>query len=323
MRRRDFITLVSGVAAAWPLAARAQSAGILRVGMVAAQPRSSAPYMAFLQRLTELGYQQGKNLAFEFIQAMTSEDYFLGNRELVTRGVNILMAAGPEVALKAAMADTDKLPIVMLAIDYDPITLGYLTSLARPTGNVSGIFLEQIELTTKRLQVVKDIFPDLRAATVFWDWISADQFRAMQSAAPALGVRLFGSELGDQPYDYESALDRAPSDYRGWLFVMTSPFVFRDRARLAEFALRHRAASVFAFREWIDAGGLLSYGPSINGMYRRAADYVHRIARGAKPSDLPIERPTKFEFVLNLKTAKEIGLAAPPALLLRADEVIE
>jgi putative ABC transport system substrate-binding protein len=167
------------------------------------------------------------------------------------------------------------------------------------------------------------MFPDLRAATVFWDWISADQFQAMQSAAPALGVQLFGSELREQPYDYEKALAQAPSDYRGWLFVMTSPFLFRDRARLGEFALQHRVASVFAFREWVDADGLLSYGPSINGMYRRAADYVDRIARGAKPSDLPIEQPTKFEFILNLKTAKQIGLTTPTALLLRADEVIE
>jgi putative tryptophan/tyrosine transport system substrate-binding protein len=323
MKRREFITLFGGVAAVWPPAASAQSAGMLRVGMVAAQPRSSPPYAAFLQRLAELGYQQGRNLAFEFIQAANSEDYARGNRELVTRNVGILIAAGPEIALKSALAASDTLPIVMLAIDYDPIALGYVTSLARPAGNVTGIFLQQIELTTKRLQVMKEAFPDLRAATVFWDWISADQWRAAQSAAPALGLQLFGSELSERPYDYEKALAQAPSDYRGWLFVMTSPFLFRDRARLAEFARRHRAPSVFAFREWVDAGGLLSYGPSIAGMYRRAADYVDRIARGAKPSDLPIEQPTKFEFVLNLKTATAIGIATPTALLLHADEVIE
>jgi putative ABC transport system substrate-binding protein len=127
----------------------------------------------------------------------------------------------------------------------------------------------------------------------------------------------------DQPYGYEQAVAEAPSDYRGWLFVMTSPFFFRDRARLAEFALRHRTPSVFAFREWVDAGGLLSYGPSITGMYRRAADYVDRIARGAKPSDLPIEQPTKFELVINLKTAKALGLDVPDKLLALADEAIE
>jgi len=215
------------------------------------------------------------------------------------------------------------LPIVMTAIDYDPLARGYLSNLARPTGNVTGIFFQQIELATKRLQVVTEAFPDLRAATVFWDESSADQWGAAQSTASALGLRLFGSKLHEQPYDYEQAFAQAPSDHRGWLFVMTSPFFFRDRARLAEFALRHRMPSVFAFREWVDAGGLLSYGPSITGMYRRAADYVDRIARGAKPSDLPVEQSTKFEFVLNLKTARAIGLAIPTALLLRADEVIE
>jgi putative ABC transport system substrate-binding protein len=211
----------------------------------------------------------------------------------------------------------------MLAIDFDPIALGYVTSLARPNGNVTGIFLRQIELTTKRLEVLKDAFPDLRAATAFWDMISADQWRAAQSAAPRLGMQLFGSELSEQPYDYEKALAQAPPDYRDCLFVTVSPFLFRDRARLAEFALRHRAVSVFGFREWVDAGGLLSYGPSLTGIYRRAAEYVDQIARGAKPSELPIEQPTKFEFVLNLKTAKEIGISTSTGLLLRADEVIE
>ena len=262
-------------------------------------------------------------MQFEFIQAVKFEDYAPSFRELVRRNVSILVASGTEIALKSALAASDTLPIVITAIDYDPIALGYGKSLMRPGGNVTGISFQQIELTTKRLQVLKDAFPDLRAATVFWDRSSLDQWQVAQRAAPALGLRLFGSELRVQPYDYEQALAQTPSDYRDFLFAMTSPFLFNDRARLAEFALRHPMPSVFAFREWVDAGGLLSYGPSITGMYRRAADYVGRIAGGAKPSDLPIEQPTKFEFVLNLKTAKAIGLALPTALLLRADEVIE
>jgi len=323
LRRREFITLLGCAASALPIGVRAQSTGMLRVGMVGSQPKSSALYAAFLQRLTELGYQQGSNFTFEFIQAASLEEYASGNRELVTRNVGILVASGAEVALKSALAVTDTLPIVMTAIDYDPLALGYVKSLARPGGNVTGIFFQQIELTTKRLQVVMDAFPDLRAATVFWDRSSADQWRVAQSAAPPLGLRLFGSELREHPYDYEQALAQVPSDYRGWLFVMTSPFLFRDRERLGEFALRHRMPSVFAFREWVDVGGLLSYGPSITGMYRRAADYVDRIAKGGKPSELPVEQSTKFEFILNLRTAKAIGLAIPTALLLRADEVIE
>jgi putative ABC transport system substrate-binding protein len=170
---------------------------------------------------------------------------------------------------------------------------------------------------------VKDAFPDMQAATVFWDRLSSDQWQAAQRAAPALGLRLAGIELREQPYDYDGALALVPSDYRGSLFVMVSPFFFRDRARLAEFTLRHRILSMFAFREWVDAGGLLSYGPSITGMYRYAAEYVDRIARGTKPADLPIEQPTKFELVVSLKTAKLFGISIPTPILLRADEVIE
>jgi ABC transporter substrate binding protein len=162
-----------------------------------------------------------------------------------------------------------------------------------------------------------------RGATVLWDRISADQWNAAQSAAPALGLRLVGIELREQPYDYEQALAQGQSDQRRNLFVMSSPFFFRDRTQLADLALRHRMTSMFAFREWVDAGGLLSYGPSITGMFRSAADYVDRIARGAKPADLPIEQPTKFELVLNLKTARAIGIELPTPILLRADEVIE
>src|SRR5262249_9078750 len=170
------------------LAVRAQSAVTLRVGMVGGLPRSSAPYAAFLQRLAELGHQQGTNLAFEFIQVANIGDYARSNQELVARGVNVLVAAGTEISLEAAMAASGPLTIVMLAIGYDHIALGYVKSLARPTGNITGISLRQIELTIKRLHVVKDAFPDLRAATVFWDGVWADQFRAAQSAAPALGV---------------------------------------------------------------------------------------------------------------------------------------
>jgi putative ABC transport system substrate-binding protein len=175
----------------------------------------------------------------------------------------------------------------------------------------------------KRLQVVKDAFKEMRAATVFWDRISADQWSAARDASTKLGLRLAGIELRGQPYDYDRALAQAGPDYRKYLFVLASPFFFRDRARLADLALQNRIISVFGFREWVDAGGLLSYGPSIVGMYRRAADYVGRIAKGAKPADLPIEQPTKFEFVINLKTAHAIGVDLPPSVLLRADEVIE
>ncbi|WP_027575682.1 ABC transporter substrate-binding protein [Bradyrhizobium sp. WSM1743] len=322
MRRREFIAVVGAAAVGWPSATRAQSR-ILRVGSVSGQPRSERFWQGFEQRMAELGYQDGKNFAFDHVQARTAEAFASGYEQLLANKPDIVIASGTEIALKTALATTRSLPIVMVAVDYDPLAKGYVTSLARPTGNVTGVYLQQIELVVKRLQFVKDAFPNMQAATVFWDQISADQWKAASDASAKLGVRLVGIELRDQPYNYEQALAQAPADHRGNLIVMTSPFFFRDRARLAEFALGHRMASMFSFREWVDVGGLLSYGPSITGMYRRAAEYVDRIARGAKPADLPIEQPTNFEFVVNLKTAKVLGLTISPTLLAGADEVIE
>jgi putative ABC transport system substrate-binding protein len=211
----------------------------------------------------------------------------------------------------------------MVAIDYDPLSRNYVTSLARPSGNVTGLIFQQIELAAKRIQLIKEAFPHIPAAIMFWDEASADQWQAAEKAATALGLPLFGNELREPPYNYERALAEAAPDHRRTLIVATSPFLFRDRARLAEFALHHRMVSMFVFREWVEAGGMMSYGPKLTGLVRRAAEYVDRIARGAKPADLPVELPTQFELVINLKTTKALGLDVPTTLLARADEVIE
>ena len=325
MKRREFITLIGGAAAAWPLAARAQQPAkkILRVGTVSALQQSSPQWAAFMRRMAELGYEEGKNFVFDFGPAANEEEYETGYRPLAAREPDIILATGPEIALKSALAATRTLPIVMIAIDYDPFARGYVTNLARPSGNVTGVFFQQIELAAKRIQLVRDAFPDISAATMFWDRLSADQWQAAQSAAATLGLRLSGIELREPPYDYERALREAPPDHRGMIIVATSPFFFRDRARIADLAFRHRIASMFVFREWVEAGGLLSYGPSLIAQFVRVAEFVDRIARGAKPADLPIEQPTKFELVVNLKTARAIGIGLSTAILLRADEVIE
>ena len=325
MRRRKFITLLGGAAAAWPRAARAQQSAkkMLRVGTVSALQQSSPLWVAFVRRMAELGYQEGKTFTSDFVPVAREEDYETGYRTLAAREPDIVLATGVEIALKSALAATRTLPIVMIAIDYDPFARGYVTSLARPSGNVTGVFFQQIELAAKRIQLVKDTFPDVPGATMFWDRSSADQWKAAQNAAATLGLRLSGIELREPPYDYERALREAPPDHRGIVIVGTSAFFFRDRERIADFAVRHRIASVFVFREWVEAGGLLSYGPSITAQFVRVAEFVDRIARGAKPADLPIEQPTKFELVVNLKTARAIGIEPSTAILLRADEVIE
>ena len=322
-RRRAFITVLGG-ATAWRLAARAQQpAKMLRVGTVAGTPKSSPQWAAFERRMGELGYQEGKNFSFDFLQAASLDEYEFLYRTLPARMPNVIVAIGPEIGLKSALAVTRTLPIVMIAIDYDPLARGYVTSLARPSGNVTGVAFQQIELAAKRIQIIKDSFPDRPAATMFWDKGSADQWEAARSTAAMLGLQLSGIELREWPYDYGAALDQTPLDYRGLLIVPTSPFFFRDRARLADFALQHRILSMFVFREWVGAGGLMCYGPSITALFERAAEFVDRIARGAQPADLPIEQPTKFEMVVNLKTARAIGIDLPTAILLRADEVIE
>jgi putative ABC transport system substrate-binding protein len=323
MRRRDFIALLGG-AAAWPVAGRAQpSAKTLRVGTVAVTPRSSQHWVTFERRMGELGYQEGRNFSFDFLQAASAEEYEVLYQKLAARVPDVILAIGPEITMKSALAVRPTRPIVMIAIDYDPLARGFVTSLARPPSNVTGIVFQQIELAAKRIQIIKDGFPDRPAATMFWDKASADQWEAARSTAARLGLRLSGVELRELPYDYEAALDQAAPDHRGMLIVPTSPDLFRDHARLAHFALQHRIPSMFVFREWVDAGGLLCYGPSITALFGRAAELVDRLARGAQPADLPIEQPTKFEMVVNLKTAKAIDIELPTAILLRADEVIE
>jgi putative ABC transport system substrate-binding protein len=324
MRRREFITLVGGAAALWPATLLAQeSVKMLRVGAVSGQPRNSPFWQPFVQRMVELGYQEGKNFVFDLITTSNIDGFEAGYRELATRNVDIIVASGPEISLKSALASSSTKPIIMIAIDYDPLARGYVTSLARPTGNVTGVFLQQIELTEKRVQLLKSAFPDLQAATVFWDRITTDQWEAAQRAGANLGLRLSGVEFLDPPFDYDKALAQAALDSRGTVIVLVSPFFFRDRAQQADFALRNRIVTMFGFREWTDAGGLMSYGVSVSSMQRLAAGYVDRVARGVKPADLPIEQPTKFELVINLKTAKALGITFPQSFLATADEVIE
>ena len=322
MIRRDFLTLVGG-AAACPRVALGQVQKRFRIGITTIQQRTSPPYIAFDQRLRELGYIDGQNLTLEFVNPNLQADGIVGSiNELVRRNVDLIVAPY-ESAVKAALEATDTVPVVMIAIDYDPLELGFIKSLSRPTRNVTGLFLQQIELAKKRVQILKDALTDMQAATMFWDRSSEDQWKATQAAAGSFGLQLIGVELTEPPYDYDAALAKAAPEHRSVLIMPTSAVFYRDRERLAEFALRHRIASIFVLREWVEAGGLLSYGASFPAMFRRAAEFVDRIAKGAKANDLPVEQPTKFELVVNLKTAKAIGVTISPETLVRADEVIE
>lgn len=304
----------------------ASDAKTLKLGAVSLRPFGKANIsVAFLERMRELGYEQGRNFVFEFIQVPNRAAYGKAYRELVRRKVDILAAGGPEIALKAAVAAAaGTLPVLMIAVDYDPLARGYVASLARPGGNVTGVFFRQVALTRKRLQLLKEVIPRTNSITVFWDRNSADQWKAMQATAASLGYRVHSVEFRRQPYDLEGAFATVPADYRGALMVLASPlFSLPSRSSLPNFALRHRLPSVYWVSFYPEAGGLMSYGVSFTRLFRRAADIAHRIAQGAKPADLPIEQPTEYELVVNLRTAKALGVTIPASILLRADEVIE
>ena len=321
LKRRSLIAAGLTVAS---LPARAQQPPkALRVGTVSGQPRPSPLWDAFLQRMSQLGYQEGRNLSLDVVVARSASEYEAFYKRFSASSVDVVVAPGPDSSLKGALVTPDSIPIVMVAIDYDPLERGFVKSLARPGGRVTGVFLQQIEVGVKRLQLLKDAFPDMRGTTVFWDQLSVDQWKAIEAAGAKLGVRLFGVELHNAPYDFERALAQAPPECRGSLLSTTTPFVYRDRAKLAGVALRNRSILMGFDREIAEDGAAMAYGTSIGSMFARAADYVDRIARGTRPGDLPIEQPTKFELIVNLRTAKAIGVVVPSLLLARADEVIE
>ena len=300
------------------------AANMLRIAAVLWTPSTASYWVAFMKRLRELDYREGENLLVEAFDGREEADHLVGNfKGRISKGVNVVVAMGPEMTLKLAIAAAGTLPIVMVAFDYDPLALGYIKTLARPGGNVTGLFVQQVEQAVKRLELIREAFPKAPAATVLWDKLSFHQWEAVEKAAKTLGIRVIGIELRGQPYDYERALADASMEATDLLVAMASPIFFIDRERLVDCALKHRMATIFAIREYTEAGGLMSYGVSLDGTMRRAAEYVDRIARGARPADLPVEQPTKFELVINLKTAKALGVTIPPSLLARADEVIE
>jgi putative ABC transport system substrate-binding protein len=323
MRRRD---LLAALAAAPLVPARALAQappGMLRVGWATIFPRTAPQYTAFEKKMAELGYEQGKNFAFEFVQAKGIEDYPSAYAELARRKVDIFVAPGNELTLRAALAVAGTLPIVMLAIDFDPFEKGYVASLNRPGKNVTGLFVRQPELAAKRVELIREALPKAHTLGLWWDAVSHGQADAAAAAARNLGFEARLIEVIGQPPDYAEALGHMADAPGEPIMLGASPVYLRDRAALMPQLLVRRTPAIAAFQELVEAGALLSYGIDVVGLSRDAASYVDRIAKGANPAELPIAQPTHFDLAVNLQTAKALGIAIPQSMLARADEVIE
>jgi len=327
LKRREFITLLGGAAAAWPLAARAQKAGkVIRIGFIGASLNSSAmaaQYQAFLTELHELGFREGRNIIVDYRRLDDPRGPFAVAAELMRLQVDLIVATGPEVALQAVVGASRSIPIVILAVQYDPIERGYVSSLARPGGNITGVFYRQPELAAKQLELLTQTFPEKSRLAVLYDTNSADQFSAAEEAARSMPLELRPLKLEKPPYDFVAAFQTMAQGGAQMVLVLSSPFFVEHRPEVAALAIEHRLPTMFVFRSYVEAGGLMSYGVEQLVMYRRIGVYVAKILNGTKPADLPVEQPTKFELVVNLKTAKALGINLPATLLARADEVIE
>ena len=323
MRRRDFITLLGGAAAAWPLVTHAQQpAKLPTIGCLASgTPEIQGRWWdAFVEQLRVLGWIVGRNVAIEHRWAEGRSERFTEiAAEFVRLNVEIIITDG-STAIAAAKRATPIIPIVFAAAG-DPVATGLVVSLARPGGNVTGMSLMSSELGAKRLELLREVLPQLSRVAVLWN-LENPYSVLTQSAGLTMGIEVRSLEVRG-PDDFDTAFEAARGLHPDALITVEDPLTLVHRAPIAEFAAREQLPSIHGTREFVAAGGLISYGASLLDQFRRAASYVDKILRGAKPADLPIQQPTKFEMVINLKTAKALGLKVPPTLLARADEVIE
>jgi putative ABC transport system substrate-binding protein len=325
VKRREFITLIGG-AAAWPIAALAQDPGRLRIigYMGSTTPSAQSPWTTpFLRRLRELGWIEGRNLAIEYRWGEGRNDSFAEiAAEFVRLKVDVIVtySAAPVLAAKQA---TSVIPIVFAAAP-DPLGSGLVASLAHTGGNVTGLSTQSTDLAGKRLEFLLEVVPAVRRLVIMANIGNPGSVREMdevQAASRVLNIEFVNLGIR-RAEDIAPALETLKGGADA-LYVCAEPLVNANRTRINSLAQSARMPTIYGFREYVEAGGLLSYGPNVPDLFRRAAEYVDKILRGARPGDLPVEQPTKFEFVINLKTAKALGLDVPPTLLARADEVIE
>jgi putative ABC transport system substrate-binding protein len=325
MRRRELMAVLSG-AAAWPLPARAQQKAMPVIGYLSnTSPGPAAPFLAaFRQGLGETGYVEGQNVAIEYRWAEGRYDQLPGlAADLVTRKVVVIVAAGGSPAARAAKNATSTIPIIFNS--GDPVGSGLVSNLARPGGNLTGISLITVELMSKRLELLSELVPQARVIALLVNPTNSTTERItsdVQEAARAKGVQLLILKA-DAENEIDAAFAPLGHQRADALVVSTDPFFTSRREQLVALASRHAVPAIYEWREFAAAGGLISYGPSLTAANRQVGVYTGKILKGAKPADLPVQQPTTFELVINLKTAKALGLTVPQSILARADEVIE
>jgi putative ABC transport system substrate-binding protein len=325
MQRREFITLLGGTAAAWPLTARAQQPAMPVIGFLRSTSPAGAEHLvaAFREGLKETGYVEGQNVAIDYRWAEDDVGRLPGlAAELVRRQVAVIVANG--VAVKIAMAATTTIPIVFV-VGIDPIRSGLVASLNRPGGNVTGTSIAASDLHTKRLEVLHELVPQASVIAVLTDPNVVESevtSHSLEAAARAIGLQIVIVKAASER-EFGPAFSAIAKSGAGSLLVGGGAFFVTQRRQIVALAASQALPASYMTRDSVEVGGLMSYGPSQVNAYSRAGIYVGRILKGAKPAELPVELPTKYELVINLKTAKALGLAVPPLLLTRADEVIE
>ena len=326
MRRREFITLLSGAAAAWPLVARAQQAGkIYRIGFLWDSPDAFLDALeAFRQGLRDLGYVEGRNIAMEYRWAEGKPERMRElAEELVRLKVDVIVAPS-SIYTEAAKRATSTIPIIFVS-HADPLGSRHVASLARPGGNITGLSLMMTETNVKGLELLKEAVPGISRVAVIFDPATPSHgpgLKAVKAAGPTLGLRIQSVPVRSAT-EFDSAFTAIVGERADAVLVLSTPLFIAGAKRLAELSLAHKLPSLFGPKHHVQEGGLMSYSPDRADLWRRGAIYVDKILRGIDPADLPVQQPTKFEIAINLKTAKSIGLAIPPSLLGRADEVIE
>jgi putative tryptophan/tyrosine transport system substrate-binding protein len=328
MKRREFISMLGGGAVGWPLAARAQQPKVVRLGYLEpgtpTDPVAANLRRQFLLGLRDLGYVEGRHFKMEDRSAGGRLDRLPAlASELARLPVDIFVVGG-DAPIRAAMQASDKIPVVM-TLGGDPVGSGFVTSLARPGGNVTGMSALAPDLAGKRLELLKEVVPRAARVAVLWNSSNPSkvaEWKDTQDAAPTVGLTLRSLEASS-PEELDGALAAIQHDLPDALIAFADGFTLAFRQRIGSFALANRLPMISELREFAEAGGLATYGTNRADLWRRSASYADKIMRGANPGDLPVEQPTKFEMVINLNTAKAIGLEIAPNMLTRADEVIE